>query len=252
MASTTPWPRGRFAQAQRAAVMDAGVALWAARGRLCQALDDGTATDCRIGAVGDDVNPWLFEESKGWSHLLSVRPTATVSQLRLSLPNNRVMVRRGMEMVSIFDYDRLDDESRQLIADEPVGQYLFGVAEIQVKVIDREDVLLLGPERDGDYSVMVVRSPRVLDLAMRYWNAVMLSAFDCGEERASQAMLTDRQGRVVGLMRSGLTDEAIARILDVSVRTVRADVAHILDELQVRSRFSAGFLLGRATAHPRD
>lgn len=112
MANTQPWPRGRFAQAQRAAVMDAGMALWAVRGRLCQALEDGTATDCRIGAVGDDVNPWLLEESQRWSHLLSVRPTATIEEMRLSLPNNRAMVLRGMEMVSIFDYERVDAECR--------------------------------------------------------------------------------------------------------------------------------------------
>lgn len=251
MTRTEPWPRSRFAQAQRAAVMDTGMALWAARGRLCQSLEDGTATECHIGAVGDEVNPWLFEESQHWSHLLSVRPTATLAEMRLSLPNNRAMVRRGLEMVSIFDYERVDTECRQLIADEPVGHYLFGIAEVQMKVIDREDLLLLGPEVDGDFSVMVVRSPRVLDLAMRYWNAVMLSAFDCGQERASEAVLTERQSRVVGLMRSGLTDEAIARSLDVSVRTVRSDIAGVLDALQVRSRFSAGFRLGRSgTALP--
>lgn len=250
MPSTTAWPRGRFAQAQRAAVTDAGMALWAARGRLCRALEDGTATDCHIGAVGDDVNPWLGEESTRWEHLLSVRPTATAAEMRLSMPHNRAMVRRGMQMVSIFDYDRLDAECRQLIADEPVGKYLFGVAEVQVKIINREELLLLGPERDGDYSVMVVRSLPILELAMRYWNAVMLSAFDCGQERAREPRLTERQGRVVGLLRAGLTDEAIARNLEVSVRTVRADVADLLDQLQVRSRFSAGFLLGRSSMRP--
>lgn len=240
------WPRSRFAPAQRAAVLDASMALWAARGRLCQALEDGVARDCHIGAAGDEVNLWLGEESRRWRHLLSVRPTATPAQLRLSLPHNRSMVRQGLEMVSVFDHERLDDECRQLIVDEPVGDYLFALTEAQMKIVDREVVLLDGPLVDGDYSVIVVRSAKVLDLAMRYWNAVMSSAFECGQERAVDPRLSERQLRIVRLMQTGMTDEAVARSLEVSVRTVRSEVAQILEALQVRSRFSAGFRLGRS------
>lgn len=251
MESDRPWPRSRFSPALRASVLDAGMALWAARGQLCHSIEDGTARDCVVGAVGDEVNPWLQSESWGWRHLLSVRPTATAAQLRLSLPHNRDMVLRGLEMVSVFDYERLDDESRQLIIDEPVGDYLFGLTETQMKVVDHEVVLLDGPTVGDDYSVMVVRSPRVLELAMRYWNAVMSSAVACGQERAADPQLSDRQHRIVGLMQAGMTDEAMARSLEVSVRTVRSDIAQILEALQVRSRFSAGFRLGRSGVIPR-
>ncbi|GAA4117450.1 hypothetical protein GCM10022415_15350 [Knoellia locipacati] len=222
------------------------MALWAARGQLCQSIEDGTARECAIGAVGDEVNPWLQAESAAWQHLLSVRPTATAAQLRLSLPHNRDTVLRGLEMVSVFDDERLDDESRQLIIGEPVGDYLFGLTEIQMKVVDREVVLLDGPTVGDDYSVIVVRSPRVLELAMRYWNAVMSSAIACGQERATAPQLSDRQQRIVGLMQAGMTDEAISRSLEISVRTVRSDIDQILEALQVRSRFSPGFRLGRS------
>lgn len=246
MGTDKPWPRSRFSPALRASVLDAGMALWAARGHLCRAIEDGSARDCAIGAVGDDVNPWLIEESTRWRHLLSVRPTATAAQLRLSLPHNRDMVRRGLEMVSVFDHERLDDESRRLIIEEPVGNYLFALTETQMKVVDRHIVLLDGPTVGEDPSVMVVRSPRVLDLAMRYWNAVVSSAAACGKERAADPRLSERQQRIVALMRTGMTDEAMARSLQVSVRTVRSDIAQILEALQVRSRFSAGFRLGRS------
>lgn len=250
MGSDRPWPRGRFAASQRAAVLDASTALWAARRRLCQALEEGVARECHIGAAGDEVNPWLAEESTRWQHLLSVRPMATAAQLRLSLPHNREMVRGGLEMVSVFDHERLDDECRQLIIDEPVGDYLFALTESQMKIVDRDVVLLDGPIVDGDYSVIVVRSAPVLALAMRYWNAVMASAFECGRERATEPALTERQRRIVHLLQTGMTDEAMARALEVSVRTVRSDVAQILEALQVRSRFSAGFRLGRTGSLP--
>jgi DNA-binding CsgD family transcriptional regulator len=246
MATARPWPASRFRIAQRTAVLDAGMALWAARARVLQSLADGTARDCHIGGVGDEINDWLFEESPSWRHLLSVRPTGTAAQLRRSLPNNRALVDAGLEMVSVFDYERLEEECRQLIVAEPLGQYLFAVAEVQMKVIDHERVLLDGPSVGGEPSVMVCRAPAVLEAAMRYWNAVLGSAFDCGQERAAEPRLTERQRLVVGLMQDGMTDEAMARQLEVSVRTVRSDVAAVLEALQVRSRFSAGFRLGRS------
>lgn len=246
------WPVSLFAPSQRAAVTDAGMGLWAVRTRLCQELAEGTARDVHVGAVGNDVNEWLTEEAATWTHLLSVRPTATPAQLRMSLPGNRELVRRGLTMVSVFDYERLDDESRRMLVAEPVGDYLFAVADIQVKIIDHERVLLEGPTVDGEFSVMVARSPLVLEQALRYWNAVLASAFECGRERAQVAHLTERQQAVVGLMQTGMTDEAIARHLEVSVRTVRSDVARILEVLQVRSRFSAGFRLGRGAPDLAD
>ncbi|GIL37228.1 helix-turn-helix transcriptional regulator [Phycicoccus sp. DTK01] len=242
------WPGSRFAPSQRAAVTDAGMALWAERTRLCRDLEAGASTECRIGAVGNDVNEWLTAEAVTWRHLLSVRPTATPAQLRMSLPGNRALVERGLEMVSVFDYERLDDECRRMLVAEPVGDYLFAVADIQMKVIDHERVLLEGPTVDGQFSVIDVRSPRVLEQAMSYWNAVLASAFGCGTERAEAVHLSERQERVVDLMQQGMTDEAVARHLRVSVRTVRSEVARILETLEVRSRFSAGFRLGRGEA----
>ncbi|WP_404352521.1 hypothetical protein LG324_06120 [Phycicoccus jejuensis] len=52
------WPGSRFAPSQRAAVTDAGMALWAERTRLCRDLEAGAGTECRIGADGNDVNEW--------------------------------------------------------------------------------------------------------------------------------------------------------------------------------------------------
>ncbi|QKE82547.1 helix-turn-helix transcriptional regulator [Arthrobacter sp. NEB 688] len=231
-------------------MLDAGMALWAERTRLCAELAEGGSSECRIGAVGNDVNEWLTADAVGWSHLLSVRPTATPAQLRMSLPGNRALVERGLQMVSVFDYERLDDECRRMLVEEPVGDYLFAVADIQMKVIDHERVLLEGPTVDGRFSVLEVRSARVLEQAMRYWNTVLVSAFECGRERAELGWLSERQQRVVGLMQTGMTDEAIARQLHVSVRTVRSEVAHVLETLQVRSRFSAGFRLGRGEVLP--
>ena len=45
------------------------------------------------------------------------------------------------------------------------------------------------------------------------------------------------------MMATGAGDEAIATSLGVSVRTIRSDVASVLDALGVKTRFAAGVRL---------
>ncbi|WP_020496672.1 LuxR C-terminal-related transcriptional regulator [Sciscionella marina] len=56
---------------------------------------------------------------------------------------------------------------------------------------------------------------------------------------------TDRLESVLSLLSDGLTDDAVARRLGVSVRTVRNDVASTMKVLESRSRFQAGATAAR-------
>ena len=88
-----------------------------------------------------------------------------------------------------------------------------------------------------------VSSGRCLDAAWRYWEAAINASFPAGDRMNTLGDLTPRQRQVVALMSTGLGDEAIAETLGVSVRTVRSDVAVLLDALGVRTRFAAGVRL---------
>jgi len=57
--------------------------------------------------------------------------------------------------------------------------------------------------------------------------------------------LSDRQRETAVMLADGLTDEQIAQRLEVSVRTVRYDVAKLGRLLQTSSRFGIGLALGR-------
>lgn len=57
--------------------------------------------------------------------------------------------------------------------------------------------------------------------------------------------LTEQQTAVLRLLASGAKDEAIARNLGVSVRTVTRIVAELTSELGATSRFQAGVLAAR-------
>ncbi|MFC6344686.1 LuxR C-terminal-related transcriptional regulator, partial [Nocardioides hankookensis] len=202
----------------------------------------GELSDGEVVAVGlAAVQEWLHTGSMTWREVLSVRPTASLTQLRAGLPINRARLESGIRMVSVFDYFGLDTDARLMLANEPVGDYLFGRAPVQMKIIDRRSVVLDGPIIDGVVSVMAIRSGPCLEAAWRYWEAIVASAIPVEDAGISHLdVLTRRQRQIVALLASDLGDDAVAASLGVSVRTVRSEVAAILAALGVKSRFAAG------------
>jgi DNA-binding Lrp family transcriptional regulator len=81
---------------------------------------------------------------------------------------------------------------------------------------------------------IVVRSPGLV--------AAMATLFDLVWARSTplEPLPSDERDAVLRLLTSGLKDEAIARQLGISLRTVRRRVAELLDELGPRTRFAAG------------
>lgn len=231
-------------EADRQAVLDAAALLQVRRSETAALVAEGDVPGVEVVGGGlDSVNRWMVEASTEWRELLSMRPAGTAAQLRGSLPNNRAQLKRGLKMVSIFDVYGLEPGARVLLANEPVGTYLLSVAPVQMKIVDRQFVLLQGPVVDGEGTVMAVSSPRCLDAAWRYWEAAINTSFPAGDGMNTLGDLTPRQRQVVALMSAGLGDEAIADSLGVSVRTLRSDVAVLLDALGVRTRFAAGIRL---------
>ncbi|WP_296601620.1 helix-turn-helix transcriptional regulator [Nocardioides sp.] len=234
-------PRHRMPHERLHAVLDAAAVLQVRRSELASALERGQACGAWVVARGlSAVNDWIREDIKGWRDLLSVRPSATVAELRVSVPYNRQLVENGLRMVSLFDWYGLDPASRQLLAGEQLGDYRLGVAPVQMKIVDRRNVLLQGPFVDGEMTLMVVTASDCMAAAWQYWHAALAGCYPAAEERRDLRQLTHRQRQVAALLAEDARDEVIAETLGVSVRTVRADVARLMDALGVRSRFAAG------------
>lgn len=222
------------------AVLDAAALLQVRRSEAAALAERDELADGQIVAVGMvAAHDWLHNEDNNWRENLSVRPTATVTQLRAGLPVNRARVAAGLRMVSVFDYTGLDSVARLLLAHEPLGDYLFGRAPVQMKIIDRRFVILDGPIIDGGMSLMTIHQGPCLEAAWRYWDAVVASCVP-PEEVAGPTTFSPRQRQVVALLMSDLGDDAIAASIGVSVRTVRSDIAAILKAVGVKSRFAAG------------
>lgn len=56
-------------------------------------------------------------------------------------------------------------------------------------------------------------------------------------------LMSDRQYEVITLLALGMTDETVARRLDVSPRTVQRHVSQVMEQLGVRSRLELGIRL---------
>lgn len=235
-------PSTRLTPELHQAALDAAAHLQVRRSEAAALAARGALTEGELVGVGmSAVQEWLTTESEGWRELLSVRPSASAAQLRASLPTNRRRLREGVRMVSTFDYHGLDTDARLLLANEPVGDYLFVRAPVQMKIVDRRLVLLDGPVIEGAPSLMAIHAGPCLQAAWHYWDAVVASAVPAEDVGgAGLGALTPRQRQVVALLASDLGDDAIAASLGLSVRTVRADIAAILTFLGVKSRFAAG------------
>jgi DNA-binding NarL/FixJ family response regulator len=105
-------------------------------------------------------------------------------------------------------------------------------------IVDRKVAITAGPPVDGVRNYAIVRAPDVVaGLAMLFdvtWDsAVDLADFD-------GPTLDDRNREVAQMLGSGLTDEASARKLGLSLRTYRRRVAELMELLAADSRFQAG------------
>ncbi|MFL6129412.1 MAG: LuxR C-terminal-related transcriptional regulator [Mycobacteriales bacterium] len=119
------------------------------------------------------------------------------------------------------------------------------VARVPVRamIMDREAAVLVDQAGGVRWLLTGAALTAVLDLADRLWE-------HGAEVRAGAAVLPEpsplpRNALVLRLLADGLTDDAVARRIGVSVRTVRNDVASVMVSLGARSRFQAGVRAAR-------
>lgn len=103
---------------------------------------------------------------------------------------------------------------------------------------------------DGEYA-MIVGASKLLDAIGRLFDVLWERALPLRPE-LSRAGHPEHDGRqLLGLLLAGLTDEAIARQLGVSHRTVERRIAALFASLGARTRFQAGVQAAlRATPEP--
>lgn len=148
-------------------------------------------------------------------------------------PVLRRLVAEGRELLGLYEFDSVQTRSLEISHWAGAGETQRLATHIPSEfVCYGTDVVLASTDwggPDGRYVVLrdgvVVRA--FVELFDRLWSAA--ASVDQSTHASSE--------RLVELMQAGLKDEAIARVMGVSLRTVRRRIAALMEECGVETRF---------------
>ncbi|MFI7608939.1 LuxR C-terminal-related transcriptional regulator [Micromonospora sp. NPDC049366] len=162
-------------------------------------------------------------------------------------------LRRGLRYRCVYEGELLHDEAMLAAVRAAAGAgeraRVFPELPLKMMLTDTDRGLIILP-RDGgdDADAVLVHRSRLLDglsdLFEVFWRlgAPIHPTADAAEPDAEPTAATQR---LLALLTAGLTDEAIARDLGVSKRTVHRRVSRLQELLGARSRFQLGVQASR-------
>ncbi|MEV5750890.1 DNA-binding response regulator [Actinoallomurus sp. NPDC052308] len=116
-----------------------------------------------------------------------------------------------------------------------------GLLPHETIIIDRQVMILAGAEVAGDREFTVTTSPALISGVHALIEATWEGATELAAYLRRDPPQVDAEGRrVLRALGEGLTDEAAARRLGLSLRTYRRRVAELMRLLESESRFQAG------------
>lgn len=223
----------------------------------------------RVGAGADIEELRTADELTARLHLAAARctsgfvafhpndyPGVREADVRRLAPGGSAMLERGVHVRMLLQHSvRTDIRSRSRL--DPLiraGAEVRTTGELarRLMVFDsRVAFLLHRPDQARPLGVVIRNESAVqllLDLVEATWSAAQpYSAKEIGYHEVAD----DLHRVIVRLLADGLTDEAVARRLGISVRTCRRHIAVVLRDLDAVSRFQAGVRVGAATVRMR-
>ena len=162
----------------------------------------------------------------------------------------REQMARGRELRSIYPLSVLDHPQQLAWVREwaGVGERQRMVRRIPHEFVVFGDEVVLSSRDWGstEGGAVLVRLP----LLVAAFTAVFDDAWRSGLPVPDPSVEQDVDTRLIALLAGGFKDEAIARYLGLSLRTVRRRVAGLADELGVHTRFQLGVVAQRRGLPP--
>ncbi|MGW6897087.1 helix-turn-helix domain-containing protein [Streptomyces sp. NBC_01727] len=154
----------------------------------------------------------------------------------------RALLDRGIEVRTVIDREGLSYPGRMrslntLISHGLRARVTTGVPT-KLIIVDRRITLLPPTETtDPTATALVVGDALLRNALVPLFETVWDQATPLG---GADASLPETQKELLGLLASGLKDEAIARRMGVHVHTARRRISQLLDSLNAETRFQAG------------
>jgi DNA-binding CsgD family transcriptional regulator len=161
-----------------------------------------------------------------------------------ALERDRGMLERGIRLRTLYHHTaRFNIPSQEYVsaasrfgAEYRTVHDLFG----RLIVFDRELAFL--QTQDDQFGAVVVREPSTVAYLCEIFDHTweMAKPFANASDDGLEEVARELDHTIVRLLASGLKDEALARRLGMSLRTIRRHIANIMQELGATSRFQAG------------
>jgi DNA-binding CsgD family transcriptional regulator len=163
-----------------------------------------------------------------------------------SRPLDEDALRRGIRMKTVYqDSVRNDPETlayARWLTEEGGQVRTSPVLPSRLLVFDRTVAVVPIDPSNSRAGALCTRSPGIVASLMSLFEQTWRSAVPLGADRpqSDESGLSGNERELLRLLASGLTDEAAGKRLGVSLRTVRRQMAALMERLNASSRFEAG------------
>ena len=183
----------------------------------------------------------LLDETAGPVRNLVMRMDVGSGTVEDWMSYNLEAVRAGTEQRTLYDDSVLDSPVLAATVAEwaAAGERQRVMAGIPSEFVIYGDVAVVGPEVWGDPAsqYVVVRDRMLVRAFIEVFDRMWAAASPIPSRRATDEGEDDH---LLDLLSRGFKDEAIARYLGWSLRTVRRRVARLMEELGTKTRFQLG------------
>ncbi|MEU3916026.1 MULTISPECIES: helix-turn-helix transcriptional regulator [unclassified Streptomyces] len=213
-------------------------------------LRPGTAADSTERLVGLDAIQGKLEilAKEVARECLSVMPGGAQSQASLdaSRPLDADAMRRGIALLTLYQDSVRNDRATLAYArwmtEEGGLVRTCPVLPPRLLVFDREVAVVPVDPANTKLGALCTREPGIVATMTALFEQTWRSAVPLGADRDVDADsgLSPGEKELLGFLAAGMTDEAAAKRLGLSLRTVRRQMAGLMERLGASSRFEAG------------
>ncbi|MGH8891486.1 MAG: hypothetical protein ACRDV3_17200 [Acidothermaceae bacterium] len=126
------------------------------------------------------------------------------------------------------------------------GEELRIADEVTTNLVIVDASVVVLPLGTAPKGALLIRSPLVVEAMRQFFDLVWQRSVPWIDRESADEGLAPIQRQIVALMAVGHSDDAVAEHLGLSVRTVRRQVAEVMERLGADTRFAAGIAAARA------
>ncbi|RPE39184.1 regulatory LuxR family protein [Streptomyces sp. Ag109_O5-1] len=213
----------------------------------CAHLAPGNAPGEEV-IPAEGIHSFLMElGEQAHSEVMTFAPGGAHSAVDLAAGRaaNQTILDKGVRMRTIYldsiKHDACTRSHLTWLTEQGASVRTIPTLPIRMIIADRQIAVLPTTINDARQGALIVRRDSILTALCGLFEAMWTAATPFGQPtRGSVEELSRQHTQTLELLAQGMTDEAIAKRMGLSARTIRRTVADLLDKLQARSRFEAG------------